>query len=196
MVNQYTGQYQISSRVTKSDLETLAANPKTKSIQFADPLSPAQVDLLEKIVFSKRPDILLRVYGHYGQVCDLSFIERIPSLRKFSADCLMDAKEIEVVTKLKNLEELGVGIFNLDNFDFLEKINPKITELSLSQTRSKKPRIDIISRFTELEILYLEGQQKGIESINKLKKLQKIVLRSISTDNIDFLKDLENLWYS
>ena len=123
-VNEIIGQYQISKGVTKKDLETLASNPKTQSIQFASPLTDKEIELLELIVFSKRPDISLRVYGHYSESCDLAFIQKIPSLRRLSADCLMDAKGIEVVTQLENLEHLGVGIFNLDNFDFLDKINP------------------------------------------------------------------------
>jgi hypothetical protein len=194
-INLISGHYEISKGVTKSDLEELANNPKTSIVQFSNPLDKNEIELLEKIVFSKRPDISLRIYGHYGKTCDLSFIERIPSLRKISADCLMDAKGIEVVTELKELEELGVGIFNLDNFDFLEKINPTINELYLHQTRSKKPQIESISRFTGLKYLYLEAQQKGIESIRQLKKLQKIVLRSISTDNLDFISELQQLWY-
>lgn len=193
-VNEIIGQYQISKGVTKSDLEKLASNSKTQSIQFAKPLSDKEIDLLENVVFSKRPDISLRVYGHYGETCDLTFIQRIPSLRRISADCLMDAKGIEVVTQLKNIEHLGVGIFNLDNFDFLDEINPNLTELYLHQTRSKKPKINSIQRFENLEYLYLEGQQKGIEAVSYLKKLKKIVLRSISTNNIDYLKNLEHLW--
>lgn len=193
-INEINGQYEISNGVTKSDLEKLAINKKTKYLQFVNPLSINEIELLENIIFSKRPDISLRVYGHYGQKCDLTFVERIPSLRKFSADCLMNAEGIESVVKLKNLEKLGVGIYNLENFDFLERVNPNIKELSLLQTKSKKTSIDLISRFTELEYLYLEGQQKGIDSIRHLKKLQQLVLRSISTINLDFLKGLEELW--
>ncbi len=193
-VNEIIGQYQISKGITKKDLETLASNPKTQSIQFASPLNDKEIELLEPIVFSKRPDISLRVYGHYSESCDLAFIQRIPSLRRLSADCLMDAKGIEVVTQLENLEHLGVGIFNLDNFDFLDKINPNLKELYLHSTRSKKPKISSIQKFEQLEYLYLEGQQNGIEAISHLKKLEKIVLRSISTKNVDYLKNLEHLW--
>lgn len=193
-VNEIIGQYQVSKGVTKNDLEKLATNPKTQSIQFASPLTDKEIELLELVVFSKRPDISLRVYGHYGETCDLSFILRIPSIRRISVDCLMDAKGIEVVTQLENLEHLGVGIFNLDNFDFLDEINPNLSELYLHQTRSKKPKINSIQRFENLEYLYLEGQQKGIEAVSNLKKLKKIVLRSISTNNIDYLKNLEHLW--
>ncbi|WP_445749338.1 hypothetical protein [Polaribacter sp.] len=131
-VNEIIGQYQIAKGISKNDLERLASNPKTKSIQFVSPIENKEIDLLEKIVFSKRPDITLRIYGHYGETCDLTkYIDNIPSLRNVSADCLMDAKGVESVIRLKNLETLGVGIFNLDNFDFLNDINPTIKELYL-----------------------------------------------------------------
>lgn len=193
-INEIVGQYQITKGVTRNDLEKLANNTKTQSIQFASPLSEKEIKLLEEVVFSKRPDILLRIYGHYGETCDLTFIHQIPSLRRISADCLMDGKGIEAVIFLENLEHLGVGIYNLDNFDFLDKINLHLKELSLTQTHSKKPIICSIERFEKLEYLYLEGQQKGIEAINNLKNLKEIVLRSISTANVDFLKNLEHLW--
>ncbi|HTJ49645.1 MAG TPA: hypothetical protein VL443_09345 [Cyclobacteriaceae bacterium] len=193
-VNEVTGRYQISKGVTRNDLQKLASNSKTQSIQFASSLEDKEIELLEKEVFSKRHDITLRIYAHYSEKCDLSFIERIPSLRKLSADCLMEASNIETVIKLKNLDSLGVGIFNLDNFDFLEKINPNIKGLSLHETRSTKIKIECISRFTNLEHLYLERHQNGIESISHLKNLQTIVLRSVSTKNIDFLTKLEHLW--
>lgn len=193
-INEIIGQYQISKGLSKRDLKKVVKNPKSSSIQFASPLSKKDVDLLENYVFSLRPDISLRIYGHYGEECDLSFLERIPSLRKVSADCLMEAKGIEAVTKLKDLELLGIGIYNLTNFDFLENVNSGLKELLIHQTKSKRPKINCIQRFSNLEYLYLEGQQKGIESISELKKLKKIVLRSITTDDLSFLAGLHELW--
>lgn len=193
-VNEVTGQYEIYQGVTKNDLEQLTKNPKTSSIQFSTPLDKKVIDLLEEVVFSKRPDILLRAYGHYSEECDLQFLERIPSLRQFSADCLRNVKGIESIVKIQNIEILGIGIFELDNFDFLDKITPTLKELYLYQTRSKKPKINSISRFPNLEYIYLEGQSKGIEEIQKLKGLKKIVLRSISTNNIDYLAGQSHLW--
>lgn len=189
-----TGRFHISTGITENDLIKIVQNPRTKSIQFSEPLSINEIDLLEKVIYSKRPEISLRIFGHYGSTCDLNVIERIPSLRSFSADCLIDAQGIELVTQLANLEHLGVGILNLDNFDFLDRISPNLTELYIHQTRSKKPKIDSISRFSQLEYLFLDGQQNGIEALSSLKRLQKVVLRSISTKDIDYLKYLENLW--
>ena len=188
------GQYQISQGVSKDELEELSNDLQVESIQFSNPLSSNEIDSLETIIFSKRPDILLRVYGHYGKVCDLTFVERLPSLRKFSADCLINTKGIESVTSLRNLEVIGVGIFDLENFNFLENVPIGIKELYLHQTKSGKPNISIIGRFSNLEILYLEKQQKGIDAIQNLHKLKEITLRSMSTDSMDYLAGLEDLW--
>ncbi|WET67081.1 hypothetical protein [Sphingobacterium sp.] len=193
-INRGSGHYSISTGFEEADLKALAKDINTKYIQFSDPLSNKEIDLLEMTVFSQRPDIALRIFGHYSTVCDLTFLERIPSLRKISIDCLIEATGIDIVSQLKNLETLAVGILNLDNFNFLEKINPHLKELFLYQTRSKKPQIDYIERFKNLEYLYIEGHQKGINVISKLKDLKKIVLRSISTPNIDYLKGLKHLW--
>ncbi len=188
------GRYKISSGISKSELIELAENPNSSIIQLSNPLREIEINYLEEFVFSKRPDIMLRIYAHYNNECNLSFIENIPSLRKFSADCLTEAKGIESVIKLKNLEMLSVGIYLLDSFEFLNEINPSLKSLYLYSTKSKKTKIHSISRFTELEELYLERQENGIEEISKLKKLKEIVLRSISTNNIDFLTGLNNLW--
>ena len=192
IVDKKLGRYQISEGITENELEKIGNDKTVKTIQFSKPLSIKKIELLEKNIFSKRKDILLRVYGFYKE-CDLSFLNEIPSLTKFSADCLSEAKNVNYITELKNLCELGIGIYNLKDFYFFESLNPKLKKLYITKTESKKPSIKSISRFSELESLYLEGQQKGIESLNGLKKLEKLTLRSISTKNVEYLSNLENL---
>lgn len=195
IINDVTGRHHIRNGVSKADLDRIVNNPISHTIQFDSPLSKIDIDLLENEVFSKRPDIFLRVFGHHSEKsCDINFVKQIPSLRRFSADCLVDAKGIEAVAKLEKLEHLGVGILHQDNFDFLNDVNPNLTELYLFQTLSKKPRINVIERFSNLKFLFLEAQQKGTEAINQLAKLEKLVLRSISTADIDYIKGLKNLW--
>lgn len=194
IVNEIVGQYSISKGFTKDDLKKLVEDKNVKHLQFSDKLNAIEVDYLEEIVFSKRDDISLRVFGFYLENCDLSFLERIPSLTNLSIDCLREATNVEVVTKLKNIKSLGIGIYNLESFDFLYEINPKLKELYLHQTKSKKTNLNSIDRFLDLEVLYLESQSKGIEKINSLKKLKEITLRSISTKNVDYLNNLNELW--
>jgi hypothetical protein len=175
-------------------LANLAKDLKTSVIQFSEPLDVKTITLLEQVVFSKRADIVLRVYGHYFQRCDLSFIEKIPSVRGLSIDCLRKVTNIDVVKRVPHLDGLHIGVFELDSFEFLDNIDRHLKRLSLYQTRSKKPRIEAIGRFTELNERFLEGQSKGIEAINELKKLEKIVMRSISTRDIEYLRYLELIW--
>lgn len=186
--------YQIFLGVTKDELNKVAKDLKAKTLQFAEPLSDKEIDLLQSIVFSNRPDITLRVFGHYGHSCDLTFLQKIPSAKNIFVDCLQNATGIEVLTKFSTLDKLAIGIYNLDNFDFLNDISPNITELSIEQTSSKKPSIEVIKRFSNLRYLYLEGQQKGIEVIQELKNLEKIVLRSITSKDVSYLEGLNKLW--
>ncbi len=194
IVDKWTGRYEISSGFSQEELLQLVADKSVKYLQFSNPLSQREINELEKNVFSQRPDITLRIYGHYTSKCDLTFLERLPSLRKLSMDCLQTATGIEVVSKLRNLEQLGVGIYNLDNFDFLRTVTPDLRELGVFSTKSKKPKIDEICRFEELQYLSLNRQQNGIEAISNLHYLEKVVLRSISTPNLEFLEGKQHLW--
>ncbi len=186
--------YQIFRGVTKDELNKVAKDSKAKTLQFAEPLSDKEINLLQTVVFNNRPDITLRVFGHYGDTCDLKFLQDIPSAKNISVDCLQNATGVEVLTKFTTLDKLAIGIYNLDNFDFLKDISPNITELSIEQTSSKKPSIEVIRKFSNLRYLYLEGQQKGIEVIQELKNLEKIVLRSIATKDVSYLEGLSKLW--
>jgi len=194
IIDENSGRFEIKKGFSKKDLINLIKNQKVAILRIPTPLNDYEINYLEEIVFSKKPEICFRIYAHYSEKCDLTFLEKIPSLRNVSIDCLMEANGIEIVEKLKNIESLCVGIYSLENFNFLNNINPKIKHLSLLQTKSKKPKINSINRFRELETLYLEGQSNGIEEINKLKMLKKIVLRSISVEHLEFLTGLNQLW--
>jgi hypothetical protein len=140
-----------------------------------------------------RPDIEIRIYGHYSENCDLSFLKNIPNVRKLSVDCLMEASNVEMLDRLQNLEALSVGIYSLENFSFLNSLPNTLTTLFLGATKSKKPKLTNLGRFTDLKKLYIEGQQKDIEVIEALKSLQKLTLRSVTPKDISFVRELENL---
>lgn len=193
-VNEIIGQYQIAKGITKKEVIDLCDNKNVSSIQFCSALNEIEFEYLEEFLFSKRHDVSLRVYGHYSEKCDLNFLKIISSVQKFSADCLRSVKGFENILELKNIETLGIGIWDLENFDILQDLNPNLKKLYLHQTKSKKPKINFIGRFENLECLYLENQSKGIEDINALKKLKDLTLRSITTENLDYLIGLNELW--
>jgi hypothetical protein len=178
----------------RSELKTVVRDERTKTIQFSVPLATAEIEDLERIVFTRRRDITLRVYGHYGSTCDLSFLEKIPSVERLSADCLMRAVRVETITTLESLKELTVGISDLESFDFLGGVPSTLTKLGLHRTVSKKPSLALVKRFRDLKNLYLEGQWKGIEAVSELQDLETVVLRSISSPDVSYLSHLKKLW--
>lgn len=190
----YADRCNIVSNVSIRELESLVENQNVKTIQFVKPLRIADFQNLEKIVFSKRTDIWLRAYGHYSSICDLSFLKYVPSVRRVSADALNSVSNIDAITEIKDLEELWVDVYDLSNFDFLDRLPVTLRTLGLGETSSRRPSIASISRFEQLTYLFLERQQKDIDSIRSLKNLEKIVLRSISTKDVGYLKGLEKLW--
>jgi len=101
---------------------------------------------------------------------------------------------VEHISQLERLEELSIGIYSLDSFDFLMQLPNGIKSLSLAATKSTKPQLQVLSRFRSLTHLYLERQQQGIEVLSELKGLEDLTLRSITTEGLDYISTLPRLW--
>ena len=87
--------------------------------------------LLNDVFFCVRPEVELRVYGHYSRECDLSFARRMTHVRRFAADCLMRAKNVEAIADIPHLEALSLGIFELQDFRVLNLVSPALITLRL-----------------------------------------------------------------
>ena len=181
-------------RLTQKEVHDLATNPNLRVLQTARPVSSETWDLLNQNLFTIRPDVELRVYGFYSSTCDLAFLRGMSNVRRFSADCLMTAVGIEHLPALESLEELHVGIFSLQNFDFLSSLPSGLKSLTLGPTKSKKPHLKGLGRFQSLRKLCLAGQQNGIADVSELRALEQVSLRGISTPDLEYLSSLPCLW--
>jgi hypothetical protein len=189
-----TSRAEFDGNVAAADIERLARMSTIKTLQCSSPVKDPVWSLLNDRLFSLRPDVELRVYGHYGTECDLAFAGRMTNVRRFAADCLMRAKNVEAVADMPQLEALSLGIFELQEFGVLDRVSPDLATLSLGATRSKKPRLDALDRFKSLKVLYLEGHRNGIEVLGKLDQLEDLTLRSITTPDLQYLAPLNRLW--
>ena len=179
--------------ISVDEVRALVANKDFSTLQCSTPQSGPTWDLLNRHFFEQRPDVTLRVFGFYGLECDLSFLPRLPNVRAFSADAIMEGKGLEYLASLPALRSLGIGIYNLKSFDFLSQLPASLHTLKLMVTRSKKPDLAPLSRFNDLAELYLEGQQKNIDVLAELTSLQDVTLRSISTPDLSYVSSLPNL---
>jgi hypothetical protein len=180
--------------VTESDLRQLAERPEVTTLQSSSPVSDQVALLLNETFFAVRPDVEFRIYGHYGTVCDLSFAKHLTNVRRFAADCLMQASDVEAIAAIPRLDALSLGIFELRDFRLLELMAPTLTTLHLGATRSAKPRLDALGRFTSLTTLWIEGHSHGLEVLADLHGLEELTLRSTTTSDLRYLAPLRRLW--
>jgi hypothetical protein len=163
-------------------------------LQFNEPLPDRMFEALNRDFFPLRPDVELRAYGFYGGVCDLSFCSLLSNVRRFAADCIQSARGVENLARMPLLRALCVGIFDLEDLEFLRQIPECVEELTIGETRSKKLDLTALARFRLLRRLGLVGQQKNIEAIAGHPALQELVLRSITLPSVTLLRTIPNLF--
>src|SRR5688572_4617273 len=100
--------YQFRHSLSPREIERLVDTPQLEIIQACEPVQERTWDLLNDRFFPRRPDVRLRVYGFYGDVCDLSFVRHMTNVRRFAADCLMQATGLEHICALTQLEFLSI----------------------------------------------------------------------------------------
>jgi hypothetical protein len=188
------GRVEIEDSLTEKEVNELANYKGLEVIQFSKPIEDSTFEILDGTLFSVRNDVTLRAYGFYSSDCDLNFLLSMPNLDSFYVECHGEVKNLDNIAALKNLKELNVSIFSLDNFNILSKVPDTLEILILGQTRSKKPDLEAINRFSKLTTLHIEGHTKNIEVIKHLTNIEDLTLRSITTKNLDFLTQLEKMW--
>ena len=64
---------EVNDAVNESDVRELADDYDLKVLQCSVPLSDSTWSLLNTCFFAARPDVELRIYGHYSVDCDLGW---------------------------------------------------------------------------------------------------------------------------
>lgn len=180
--------------ISTSEIDYLVAYPKIEVLQCNTPIEEVTWILLNDEFFSRRPEVVLRVYGPDSPPCDLRFAARMSHVRHFTVNLHENATRIEAITEMPDLQILEIGIYGLDNFNFLWKVTDNLTRLLLGATRSKRPDLSPLSRFWKLKNIFLVGQQKNIDVLSELSMLEEVGLSSISTPSLGYLKRLQHMW--
>lgn len=188
-----TGQFEFEQALSQDDIAALLEQKDIAVLQCFAPIQEATWKLLNEQFFSVRNNVQLRVYGFYGEMCDLRFLSQMTNVHHLSVDALEDAIHVECIGDLPHLQSLHVGIYQLTDYTVLQHVPDTLEKLSLYRTKSKKLDLSVLRRFTHLKNLYLEGQQNNIESIAELTQLEELTLRSISTPTIEYIQSLTQL---
>jgi hypothetical protein len=180
---------------TSDELERLAEDSSVRVLQTREPLPAETWKLMNSSFFSRRPDVELRVYSSpVGLVWDLGFASLMTNVRRFAAEALERAENVERVGDILELESLSLGVASLGSFDVLRLVNPGLRSLSLGKTRSKAPDLSPVLRFQDLRKIFIDGHNKNIGVLSNLSALEQVAFHSIVSPDLRYLAGLRRLW--
>lgn len=184
---------EFDNTATARQLKALAKNRRIVQIQCCEPVNDRVWGLLNEHFISARPNVVVRAWGGMTKSIDLKCLKQIPNVRHLSIDRFNDAKGLAAFGELQQLRSLTLGVYNLPDLSVLDLLPASLRSLSIDATRSKKPSLVHLARFRSLRSLSLEGHSNGIETLRLLSKLESLTLRSITTPDLEFLRDLPKL---
>jgi protein phosphatase 1 regulatory subunit 7 len=170
-------------------------NSKHVIVQFSKPIySEKQISQLNIQCAKYDDNFGVRFYGHYSSSFDFKILRKIPNVKCLYVDCLTYADNIQVLTELTQLKKLSLGVFELTDFEILNSENlQKLTELILTETRSKALNLDYLKYYKNLKFLIIGEHTKNIEAVGELSNLEYLSLNSIKKTPVPFVNKLKKL---
>lgn len=140
---------------------------------------------------------LSELYLQGGRYRDLSFLETMPKLEKLVLGTYDISKDLSVLGRMSALQHLDVErVYGLSDYDSIFSL----TKLRTLKMPKPKGEVDLqgMAGMTSLKTLYLNaegGKYKHVESLGNLKNLERLTLRWIKFEELQFLKGLTKLEY-
>lgn len=187
--------YSVEEPITDEEIDQLRRDPSAQVLQTSGPLQLETWRRINSMLLAERPEIEVRAFGFYSVTCDLSFLELLTNMRRLSVDCIRGpVVGVDQLRNLGDLDSLCVGIWELQSFDFLRDVSPSLRRLSLLQTKSRKPELSLLERFSGLKTLFIESHKKNLDVISTLGELEDLTLRSVTVPGVEFLQPCRKLW--
>jgi protein phosphatase 1 regulatory subunit 7 len=164
-------------------------------VQFSDQLYSDKILAdLNQLCLEYDDNFSVRFYGHYQGPFDCKILTKLPNIKALWLDCLLKADNLDVLTELKNLKRLSLGVFELKETEIFQANNfQNLKELIIGETRTKALNLKYLENFKNLNYLIICGHTKNIDVVGKLKDLEYLGLNSISKVPLDFVNKLKKL---
>lgn len=164
-------------------------------VQFSDNLYSDKILAdLNELCLEYDENFSVRFYGHYQGSFDCKVLLKLPNLKALYLDCLLKVDNLQVLTELKNLKRLSLGVFELQETEILQSNNlQNLKELILGETRTKAFNLKYLENYRDLTYLIISGHTKNIDAVGKITNLEYLGLNSISKVPLDFVNNLKRL---
>ncbi len=182
--------------VTSDDIEKILVKGRRATVQFSDALY--STELLESLndlcsVFGTQLEV--RFFGFYGGSFDASVLAHLPEVRSLSVDCMRHIRNEDEITRLPQLEHLTLGVYELDEPEFLSTLPlERLTLLSISENRKRDFNLAPLGRCGDLKDLYIHGHTKQIATLANLPQVQALRLSGMpKRQELPFVSDMAGL---
>ncbi len=164
-------------------------------VQFSDKTYSDKILAdLNELCLAYDDNFSVRFYGHYQSSFDCKTLIKLPDIKALWLDCLLQADNLEVLTELKNLRRLSLGVFELKETEIFQANNfQNLKELIIGETRTKALNLKYLENYKDLNYLIICGHTKNIEVVGKLTDLEYLGLNSISKVSLGFVNQLKRL---
>ena len=138
--------------------------------------------------------LCIRFYGHYSKQFDCKTLQKIPNVKCLYIDCLQSVDNLQILKELSNLKSLSIGIYELQDTEILNADNLKnLTELIVTDTKTKAFNLDYLRQFKKLKSLRIGGHTKNIDAVGELSELEFLSLNSVKKVPVNFINKLKKL---
>lgn len=150
---------------------------------------------LNKLASLHGRSLEIRFYSHGRDGFDGTILQRLPNAKRLAIDCLSHARNLDALSHVNELEELHLGVFELEDANVLSHCNSaSMKVLSLGETRKRNIDLGWLARFRALESFHSTGETNDIGMICDLPLLRHLSLSSFrNKDDIAFISNLVRL---
>lgn len=164
-------------------------------VQFSDKVySDKLLAELNELCLEYDDNFSIRFYGHHQGSFDGKTLLKLPNIKALWLDCLMKVDNLEVLTELKKLRRLSLGVFELKETEIFQADNlNNLKELIIGETRTKALNLQYLENYKNLNFLIINGHTKNIDVVGKRTELEYLGLNSISKVKLNFVNKLKRL---
>jgi protein phosphatase 1 regulatory subunit 7 len=189
--NRITNPEKIERLLIDKDLK----DGKLVIVQFSEKLySDKILNDLNEICLEYDDNFSVRFYGHYQDSFDCKTLLKLPNIKSLWLDSLLKAENLELISDLKKLKRLSLGVFELKETEIFQAKNlQNLKELIIGETKTKALNLKYLENYKDLNHLIICGHTKNIDAVGELSELEFLSLNSIKKVPINFINKLKNL---
>ena len=180
---------------TREKISDVIASGRTPVLQFSARPSTETLERMNELCREFGPHVQIRFFAFEWKEFDTSILKHLPNVANLSIDTIRTISDFDPIAELENVTQLRFGVFEQPDGAFLKKLDmTRLTHLNLSENKRRNYDLSPLRTATALEHLFIQGNDRAIEAIAELPRLEYVGLSGFpKRHDLRFLNALEPL---